>query len=59
MVEDDRTAIIQVNISRAGLGVLMCRKFFARSIVNPGHFHPIVFKLELVGLRQDFRRVLS
>src|ERR1700730_5595467 len=37
----------------------MCRKLFVRSIVNAGHLHPIVLKLELVSSRQDFRGVLS
>ena len=57
--EDNRAAIIQINISGCRLRVLMRRKLFVRRVVNPRHLHPFVFKLEFVRLRQDLQRVLS
>src|SRR5258708_23097973 len=57
--EDNRPAVVQVNISRSSLCVSVSRKLFVRAVVNARHFHPIIFKLQFVVLRQGLQGVLS
>src|SRR5262249_28756250 len=56
---DNRACVVQINISRTRLCVLMSRKLLMRLVMNPRYLDPLILKLQLVGLRQDLQRVLS
>jgi hypothetical protein len=53
VVEDDRAAIIEINISRSRQRVFVRGKLLARAIVNACYFHPVIFKPELISFRES------
>src|SRR5262249_13781006 len=55
--EDDRAAVVQIDVSRRRRRMIVLWKMFFRRIMHAKNFDPIVLEIELVSLRRDLNRI--
>src|SRR5262245_49009379 len=57
--EDDRAAVVQINVCCRQFRVVMGLDLFMRAVMDAHNFDPLVLEFEFISLRRHFQRILS